>query len=528
MPTRRTFLQACGGLATLASGRRVAARAPREAATARSFHLSVSPEALEAAPGMLDAVYDAGVRRIWLPAFFYGEWPFPMETLRDWGEQAERRGMGWSVINIPLGHPGDSLGSKAGVVPLTPPERWRMAKDVDGRGFAGTSIHPPAVAENVDAMRRLAAAGVRNVLLDDDFRLARGPSVVGGCFCDEHRRTFQRDAGLSDSRWDGLIDAIHRRDFTEDLRTWVDHQCDILTGAFPAMRQAAPEVELGNMIMYLGAEKAGIRLADYADVSFRVGELSFADAQFGTLKGKTNELFSALFHRRFATPERAYSETTAFPADALSAPNMAAKLVVSTIADVRHTMFMSGLSGLPMGHWSTLGPAMKRQAEIHAKLAGHRPRGPFKHYWGLPSRYVGDDEPFSLFLAAGVPFEVVAAPAGDGVTFLSAADAARPPSAPGSILVARPADGLPAPVRPVAETLEAVFALKRELGPALDAVPHVEQDAPIVCAWYPTARAALLWNLTDERRAVTIRHGETRREVALGPLESALVEGLQA
>ena len=53
--------------------------------------------------------------------------------------------------------------------------------------------------------------------------------------------------------------------------------------------------------MYLGAEKAGIRLADYADVPFRVGEFMFDDESFNPVKGKTDELFSSLFHRRFVT-----------------------------------------------------------------------------------------------------------------------------------------------------------------------------------------------------------------------------------
>ena len=67
---------------------------------------------------------------------------------------------------------------------------------------------------------------------------------------------------------------------------------------------------------------------------------------------------------------------------------------------------------------------MQRQAGFHQQLAGHRPRGPFKHYWGEASRYTGDDRPFSLFLAAGVPFEVTDRPAREGWTFLSDADAA--------------------------------------------------------------------------------------------------------
>ena len=177
------------------------------------------------------------------------------------------------------------------------------------------------------------------------------------------------------------------------------------------------------MVMYSGAEKAGIRLTDYAGRAERVGELMFCDDEFDRLKGKTDELFSVLFHRRFLRPELAYSETTAYPAQRLSARNMAAKLATSTIGDVRNTMFMSGLTALPPRPLATLAPAMKRHARLHEKLAGHTPRGPLKHFWGEASRYVGDDNALSLFLALGVPFEVTGTPAADGFTFLSDADA---------------------------------------------------------------------------------------------------------
>ena len=89
----------------------------------------------------------------------------------------------------------------------------------------------------------------------------------------------------------------------------------------------------------------------------------FDDASFGRVKGKTDELFSVLFHRRFVEPDRAFSESTAFPADKFSTAHLAAELTVSTIADVRHTMFMSGLTPFPRAHWVTLGPAMREQGD---------------------------------------------------------------------------------------------------------------------------------------------------------------------
>jgi hypothetical protein len=58
---------------------------------------------------------------------------------------------------------------------------------------------------------------------------------------------------------------------------------------------------------------------------------------------------------------------------------------------------------------------MRRQADLHEQLAGHRPRGPFKHFWGDAERQVGEDRPFSLWLALGVPFEVVDRPSTRGL-----------------------------------------------------------------------------------------------------------------
>jgi len=270
--------------------------------------------------------------------------------------------------------------------------------------------------------------------------------------------------------------------------------------------------------MYLGSETAGIRLADYTKVPFRVGELMFNDDQFGLVKGKTDELFSVLFHRRFAAPELAFSESTAFPADRLSARNLAAKLATSTIADVRNTMFMSGLTPFPRTHWETLGPAMRKHAAIHAVIAGHAPRGPFKHFWGEQSRYTGNDRPYSLFLAAGVPFEVTGEAARDGWTFLSDVEekslaGGRRHSA-GTSFIRRSTVG---------ESLPELFRLKAGLRSQMRGIPLVVEEKPVVCAWYPTARCVLLWNLSERREALTLEQGGVHRAVSVAGLDVELV-----
>lgn len=250
----------------------------------------------------------------------------------------------------------------------------------------------------------------------------------------------------------------------------------------------------------------------------------FDDGSFGPVKGKMDELFSALFHRRFVPPERAFSETTAYPADRLSAANMAAKLVISTLADVRHTMFMSGLTPFPGGHWSVLGPAMREQARLHSEVAGHRPRGPFKHYWGEAQRLVGDDQPFSLWLAAGVPFEVVERLSFDGWTFLSDFDARELASSAGACkprLVCRSSAGSrPSGATTLVESLAELFAFKRRLRAELAQVPHVEEDRPAVCAWYPTAGRVLVWNLSEQPETLTVVCGSQRHALRLGPLKT--------
>ena len=529
--SRRQWLAVVAG-AALAAPFAIHAKSP--ASKRRDFHVCLAPPLIESEPELLDIVRAAGVETVWLAGFFYGFKPYPNKQIIRAQRLAARAGLRAELITIPLGHPGDSLGSHDGEFPLTPPQRWRLGERFDGKKFSGTSLHAPATEENAAALRDLRHLGFRQAFVDDDFRLARGPGEIGGCFCAEHRAGFLCTHGLTDSRWSELLEDVRARRLSNLLRSWVDWNCDQLTASFQAQQRALGG-NLGNMIMYLGAEKAGIRLRDYRGVPVRVGELMFDDASFGCVKGKTDELFSVLFHRRFVEPDRAFSETTAYPADQLSAAHLAAKLTVSTITDVPHTMFMSGLTPFPRAHWASRGPAMREQARQHELVAGHRLHGPFKHLWGEAQRYVGDDQPFSLWLALGVPFEVVEEPARDGWTFLSDFDVREVASAKSAssgswfagwcIGRTRPAVGGQR-LEVVAETLDALFAFKRRVGAALANVPVVEEDTPVVCAWYPSARRVLLWNLLPEPRRVTLRFGGRQRPADLDPLGSVVLDDL--
>jgi hypothetical protein len=498
----------------------------------RQYHLSLASHAWEEIPDLPSIVSAAGITHVWLAAFLYGSWYRSPKELSSTARYLENKGLKVHIINVPLGHPGDALGADNEDVSTTPPSHWQNACTVDGQLYSGTSIHSPAIKENSEAMIALQKEGFDTVFLDDDFRIAQSPGIIGGCFCDNCQKEFMSIHGYATSEWAVLIDSVKSRNPSPVLRAWVNYGCDKLWGMFTALQKAAPEIQLGNMIMYLGAEKAGIALDKFRNVPFRVGELMFSDREFNRIKGKTDELFSSLFHRRFAAPELAFSETTAFPAHSLSANNMAAKLAVSLISDVRKTMFMSGLKPFPIGHWETLGPAMRKSALIHEKIAGHQPQGPFKHFWGMDSRLVGKDRPFSLFLASGIPFQVVEDIPADGWVFLSNEDAKA--AAKGRILekgrnlVVRPEAGVSGEnIIPISEKMRDIFDFKQSVISTLKGVPYVQGEQPAVFVWYPSARAALLWNVEEKLQTFVIkRDDQIVRTVTVGPLDVALVENI--
>jgi hypothetical protein len=232
---------------------------------------------------------------------------------------------------------------------------------------------------------------------------------------------------------------------------------------------------------------------------------------------------------RFVLPELAYSETTTYPQDALSAKNMAAKLSISLFSDVRNTMFMSGLQPFPVAYWETLAPAMKKSARIHEKIAGLKPGGPFKHFWGWDSRLVGRDKPFSLFLASGIPFEVIDEMAEDGWVFLSNEDArsvaeGRLRSGSNNLVVRKEAEVEGDHFIQMDETLEDIFTFKRSVIPTLKNIPYVAGKTPAIFSWYPSANKALLWNVNEQRQNYDImRNGMIIRSISIAGLDVELI-----
>ncbi len=492
----------------------------------RSFGLCTNTKTLNSHPDFINLISGSGINNIWMPLFINGYWPYPVEDILLWKERFEQKGITVNIVSVPFGHPAGSLGDSQNY-DITP-GYWPRRVDMEGNKYSGTSVHPSITRENISVIQKVEKSGFSKLFLDDDFRLAMAPGTIGGCFCDDHQTDFCSKYEYSYKDWEELKHSIKNRDLNSIVRNWIDFNCDQLTHSFKAQQAAAPNVMLGIMVMYLGSEKAGIRLSDYRESILRVGEFMFSDDNFSPIKGKTDELFSSLFHRRFVKPEMAFSETTAYPPDKLSAGNMAAKLHISTISDVRNTMMMSGLDPFPFDHWSTLAPAMVKAAAIHEKTAGQKLRGPFKHYWGERSRMVGDDKPYSLFMASGIPFEVTDIPATDGWTFLSDFDvqdviASKLKSNGTKFIYGSNEDKKLAGLRFVPERLNEIFAFKHEIIPLLKGVPYVIEDKPVVCAWYPEIKAVLLWNLSETKESLTVKLDNKTSTIEIKGLDSELI-----
>ncbi len=497
----------------------------------RRFHISLQAEAWLKNPELIKIMKNAGITDIWMESYLQGKWFHTPRELRQSAEYLISKGFNPHVLTVPLGHPGNAI-DPSDESWAKKKQTWKNACDFDGKLYSGTSIHTPVLEDNIKANKLFANEGFDILFLDDDFRLAKYPGKIGGCFCDECKNDFLNKYNYSSIEWEILIEAVKNREASKILRSWIDYICTKVYDMFSSLKKATPQMEIGIMVMYLGAEKAGIALDKYNNVPFRVGELMFNNKSFGKIKSKTDELFSSLFHRRFVEPELAYSETTTYPEDALSAKNMAAKLAISLLSDVRNTMFMSGINAFPINYWKTLAPAMKKNANIHKEIAGHKPNGPFKHFWGWDSRIVGMDKPFSLFLASGIPFEVIDKVSSDGWIFLSNEDAksvveGRISAKNKNLVVRNKTEATCDVFIRMVENLEDIFIFKKRIIPTLKNIPYVEEEVPVIFAWYPTAGKALLWNVNEQKQNYNIkRDGKVIYSQTIEGLDFALIPNL--
>ena len=178
-----------------------------------------------------------------------------------------------------------------------------------------------------------------------------------------------------------------------------------------------------------------------------------------------------------------------------------------------------------------LGSSLRYRAPnlIEEEIAGLKPKGPFKHFWGWDSRLVGKDKPFSLFLASGIPFEVIDEVTKDGWIFLSNEDAisvveGRVMAKSNNLVVRKDAEVVGDDFIQLEETMDDIFAFKKSIIPKLKNIPYVEGDTPVIFSWYPTAGKALLWNVNEVEQSYKILlNSKVLHEVSIEGLDVALI-----
>jgi hypothetical protein len=91
----------------------------------REYHVCLSPTAIEGNPELLAAVHRAGVTHVWSTGFLYGHWHYTPERTGRMLSLMRKQGVEAHAVNVPLGHPGGSLGTAPGTVRPIPPPHWR-------------------------------------------------------------------------------------------------------------------------------------------------------------------------------------------------------------------------------------------------------------------------------------------------------------------------------------------------------------------------------------------------------------------
>ena len=78
----------------------------------------------------------------------------------------------------------------------------------------------------------------------------------------------------------------------------------------------------------------------------------------------------------------------------------------------------------------------------------------------------------------------------------------------------------------VAEDFDALFEFRRSILTSLQErqIPYVEEEIPIVLAWYPEVDALYIWNISNTEKTFHIRRGDRLTGMKLGALDSQVID----
>lgn len=344
-----------------------------------SAHRLVTEAPMRAA---LPRLRRAGVGTLYLFGYFYGHFESSEDEMAQAFRILREEGFDTGAIHLPCGHGGNALDPRDPTLRLAIGKDWQMRGSADGRlSPEAACIDDVMTADNRRANDILWEMGCRRIFYDDDLRLGLWGSEMRGCFCPRCMERFSARAGRAVSRAE-LLDERNG-----SLRAaWMDFQCEkiprFLRAAVPAGMQS------GIMVMHNGDRRHGIdipaiRAAMPGDFLLRVGEGHFDDAAFLDPRAEASLTASILTHEAlFGDVSRCFSESTVFPANALSPENWIRKMELEIRLGLRNLFLMSGTWFFTDPYWDALTDALPRLTEL-AETAPPQQPVPLPFVWQI-------------------------------------------------------------------------------------------------------------------------------------------------
>lgn len=502
----------------------------------------------ERGPATLVMLRNAGVNTIWLYGFFFGKLWSPIKDMVQAAEVLRENGFEVGVIQLPVGHPGNGLNPDDDTLDLQIPEHWRYRVNAEGQlVYYCAAIEENMIRDNIQSINELKSAGFTRFFMDDDLRSGLWGERLSGCFSEQSIAEFNKAYHRNVDRLT-LVGALDNNRDIQLLKEWMEYNCDKLTGFMEAM--ALPDNEVGIMVMHLGDERQGIDVdaikRRIPDCLFRVGEFHFGDSNFGTPEGKASEWFSILYHLDVMGREHAYSETTIFPARALSPENFIFKAKLALMAGIPNLLFMSGTWLITEEYWQRLGEELPALEELEKTCSISEREYPIHMVYGTKG-YAEEVAPYLLPILAGLPVKPVRVSDGEGSAFSGAdcllffgdyeltSEWERRFPFYRTILMDQTAHERNKDKIAALDSIKvdiwdyaigaAASAGELELlrGKLLEqgALPYpiLTEGSNISLTWFKEANCVLLVNLEDKPNSTTLSYGDIERNIALKPLE---------
>ena len=352
------------------------------------FHYDFEPRAILQAPNAAQRIAwmkKAGVETVWLDAYAYGTWLATPDEIAQAKSLLEQHGFAVQALTVPVGHGSNALLGDGGDPGIPPAWQSRMNQQGNPVALASCMRSEIMLKDSREAAEQLHDLGFTKIFFDDDLRVGPWGPALQGCCCPACMQAFhQKYPQYAHMTAPEIFAAATEGD---DLWcAWSDVQCDAVLNF---LEQTVPEgMTPGIMVMHNGDRRHGVDIARikerYPNALFRVGEGHFEDASFTHPAGKDSLAHSIRSHLcAIGSTEKAFSESTVYPENALSPENFVQKLRLEISLGLRNLFLMSGLFFLDEPYWQAIAAARPELEDLAERMPAKIPSIPDDVIWQL-------------------------------------------------------------------------------------------------------------------------------------------------